>query len=70
MGCSGSKKVNYEYKDKKRSIPIKDAKTLDRWTMGAHARFMVIKKKRECLQTVTNLPKPCLIDGEIGQDPD
>lgn len=69
MGCKGSKNVKYDFKDSKRSIPIKHAKTLDRWSLGAHARIKVMKMKRDEIKKIIGLPKPCLVDGELAVDP-
>ena len=52
MGCKGSKNVKYDFKDSKRSIPIKHAKTLDRWSLGAHARIKVMKMKRDEIKKI------------------
>ena len=50
MGCGGSKaNVEYNYHGKTRKIPLKDAGTLEKWSYGAKARLLVMKRKRELM---------------------
>ena len=64
MGCKGSKpNIEYNYHGKTRKIPLKDAGTLERWSYGAKARLLVMRRKRELMAQITSLKKPCLVDG-------
>ena len=50
MGCKGSKPyVEYKHAGKTHKIKEKDAKTLEKWSYGAKARLLVMKKKRELM---------------------
>jgi len=53
MGCKGSKAVQYQHGLEKRTIPIKDAAALSRWTMGAAARVKVLNMKRRFMKGIT-----------------
>ena len=67
-GCSNNKAINYEYKGVKRSIPGKQAHTLDRWSMGAIARFKVKLIKKGHMKSITNLGRPCFANGKYTED--
>ena len=50
MGCKGSKPyVEYKHAGKTHKIKEKDAKVLEKWSYGAKARLLVMKKKRELM---------------------
>lgn len=53
MGCGGSKQVTYQHGLEKRSIPLKQAKTLERWTLGCAARIKVLNMKRKFMTAIT-----------------
>jgi hypothetical protein len=54
MGCGGSKNIKYTHNSKIRTINVKQAKTLDRWSLGAYARIKVIKMKRDLMSEITS----------------
>lgn len=65
MGCGGSKAVTYEHGNKVRTIPPQEAKTIQRWTYGAQARFKTLIMKRRLLKAITDVRKPTIVNGVI-----
>lgn len=54
MGCKGSKPyVEYKHAGKTHKIKEKDCKTLEKWSYGAKARLLVMKKKRDLMTQIT-----------------
>jgi len=60
MGCKGSKDVSWNFGKETRSMSLKNAEVLEKWTMGAAARVKVLNMRRRFMKGITNLPKPTI----------